>query len=183
LLAVQNSALADMARHVRTKILATEVGARELGQRDVLVLQAENEMQAFALGPTWHAEHDDPLVRFWLLQGGPRALRWTRVDERAFELETLDEAFLTGPFEAVYRSTELPPALGSRCQTPLFTVHPLEIGRGGLRRFRVTLERSLDDPAVLFVRPVEGVLTRIEPPAPGATIVLERARSTRPFTP
>jgi len=181
-LVLQDLSLAGMARHVRAKILATDVGERG-GRRDVLVLQSENQIQAFALGATWRAELDDPDVHFWVLQGGPRALRWTRLDERAFEMESLDEPFLTGPFEAVYRSQESPPAPGSRSTTPLFTVEPLEIAPDGLRRFRVTLAESLDDPSVLFVRPLEGVLTRIAPPAPGATIELERARSTRPFVP
>ncbi|MCI0635884.1 MAG: hypothetical protein L0206_18495, partial [Actinobacteria bacterium] len=72
---------------------------------------------------------------------------------------------------------------GSRWETPLFTVEPLVLDATGLRRIRVTLERSLDDPTLRFVRPIEGVLTSIAPPAIGATIELAEVVPTRKFVP
>jgi hypothetical protein len=181
---VQNAEiLPGMARHVRTQALATDVGPRELGRRDVLVLQSESQMQAFTLGNTWHAELSDPDVHFWILHSGSRPLRWTRVGERSFELESLGRPFLDGPYESVYRSTPAPPAVGSRLETALFAVEPLRVDQGGLRAFRVTLERPLEDPGLRFVRPVEGVLERIDPPAAGASIELPEAVSTLPYVP
>jgi len=182
-LLLQNVALAGMASHVRTKALATEVGPRELGRRDVVVLQTESQMQAFTLGATWHVERDDPLVHFWLLQSGPRALCWTRIDERSFELESRGAPFLSGPFEQVYLSSPPPPPAGTRFETPLFAVEALESDASGLCRIRVELARSLDDPALSFVRPVEGVLTRIAPPPVGGSLELPAAVPSRPFVP
>jgi hypothetical protein len=57
-------------------------------------------------------------------------------------------------------------------------VEAITVDEGCFRRFRVTLERSLDDPSLRFVRPVEGVLSRIEPPAVGTTLELPAAEST-----
>lgn len=175
--------LPGMARHVREKALLTDVGPRELGKRDVLLLQTENQMQSFTLGVTWLAETGDELVRFWPLQSGPRPVKWTRTGEREFELETLGRPFLDGPFERVYLSREEVPAPGTRWSTPLFEVEALAADAGGLRRIRVTCTRALDDPALRFVRPVEGVLTAIEAPAIGATLEIAEAVPTRPTVP
>lgn len=182
-LLAQNFGLADMARHVREKALATEVGERALGRREVLVLQTENQLQGFALAATWQAEGGDPDAHFVCVNNSPRAVRMTRVDERAFELEALDEPFLAGPFERVYLAHEAPPAVGRTWTTPLFVVTALDSRPEGLTRIRVELSRSLDDPAIVCVRPVEGVLTRLAAPAIGGSIELSHARSTRAWTP
>lgn len=183
-LLVQNAdTLPGMARHVRTKALATDVGPPALGAREVLVLQTENQMQAFTLSATWLVEGGDPNVRFWILQSGPRAVRWTRTGERSFELETLGRPFLDGPFERVYLSDAAVPEPGTRWKTELFEVEALTSDEHGLRRVRVTLARSLDDAGLRFVRPIEGVLTAIAPPALGATLELAEAVPTRPFVP
>ncbi len=182
-LLVQNVGLADMSRHVRAKALATEVGERALGRRDVLVLQTENQMQGFASAATWQAEIGDPDVHFWSLNSAPRAVRLTRTDERSFELEALDQPFLDGPFERVYLAHDAPPAVGRTWTTPLFVVTAVDSRAHGLHRIRVELPRSLDEPAFVFVRPVDGVLTRIAMPPIGASIELARAVSTRAWTP
>ncbi len=183
LVAQNANGLPGMANHVRAKALATDVGPRTLGRREVIVLQTESQMQAFTLGPTWLVESGDPEVRFWILQSGARALRWKRTGEREFELETLGRPFLDGPFERVYRTDEIPPPAGTRWTTPLYEVEALETGADGLRRVRVTFARALEDPALRFVRPIEGVLTQIEPPAIGAALELPEAVPTRPFVP
>lgn len=183
-LLVQNAdGLPGMARHVRAKALATDVGPRALGQREVLVLQTESQMQAFTLSATWLVEGDDPTVRFWVLQSGTRALRWTRTGERSFELETLGRPFLDGPFERVYLSDDAVPEPGTRWRTELFEVEAVGADAGGLHRIRVTLSRSLDDPALRFVRPLEGVLTALAPPAIGGALELAEAVATRAFVP
>jgi hypothetical protein len=183
-LVLQNvGSLPGLARHLRAKALATDVGPRALGRRDVIVLQTESQLQAFTLGATWRVETGDEDVRFWPLQSGGRALRWTRTGDATFELETRGAPFLTGPFETVYVSGADPPAVGRRWRTPLFEVEALDAGEDGLRCVRVTLARSLDDPALRFVRPVEGVLTTLAAPAPGATLELPEAVPSRPFVP
>ena len=68
--------------------------------------------------------------------------------------------------------------VGAQWRTPDYQVEAITVDEGCFRRFRVTLERSLDDPSLRFVRPVEGVLSRIEPPAVGTTLELPAAEST-----
>ncbi|HEX6883769.1 MAG TPA: hypothetical protein VF530_10330 [Planctomycetota bacterium] len=182
LLAHNLDVLPGMANHLRAKALATEVGP-PAPRREVLVLQSENHMQAFTLGATWHAEIADESVRFSVLHGGPRALRWTRTGERELTLESLGAPFLDTPFEYVYRTDPEPPAVGTRWRASWFEVEAVAADAAGLRAFRVILDRSLDDPSLRFVRPIEGVLSLIAPPALGASLDLPAAIPTRPFMP
>jgi hypothetical protein len=174
--------LPGMARHLREKALATEVGP-PAPRREVLVLQTESHLQAFTLGATWHAEIADESVRFSLIHGGPRAVRWTRTGERTFELESLGTPFLDTPFEYVYRTDLAPPAVGTRWSASGLEVEAVAVDAGGLRAFQVTLDRSLDHPSLRFVRPIEGVLSRVAVPAVGASLELPAAVPTRPFVP
>ncbi len=182
LLAQNADTLPGMARHLRVLALATDVGPSTAGRREVLVLQSESQLQAFTLGTTWFAEGGARDVRFWVLQSGPRPVRWTRIDDRTFELETLGRPFLDGPFERVYLS-EAKSAVGQRWTTPLLEVEATAVDETGLRSFRVSFDRSLDSTSLRFVRPVDGVLTAIAAPPIGATIDLPEAVPTRAFVP
>jgi len=182
-LLVQELGLVGLADHLRTKALATDAGPRAHDAVEVIVLQTESQMQAFTLGETWRGEGGDPRVRFWLAQAGTRPLRWTRVNTSAFELESLGEPFLTGLFERVYLAHEPAFAPGTTWHTALFTVEAMAASDAGLRTLRFTLDRPLDAPSIRFVRPVEGVLTRIDPPQVGAPLVLEEPVPSRPFVP
>ncbi len=186
-LLVQELGLVGLADHLRTKALATDLGAHAEGPAgvpvEVLVLQTESQMQAFTLGETWHAEGGDARVHFWLAQAGSRPVRWTRAGDAVFELESLGEPFLTGIFERVYLARVPVFVRGESWRTALFTVEALAGGDEGLRVVRFSFDRSLDDPSLRFVRPVEGVLTWIAPPLPGESIVLEKPVPSRPFVP
>lgn len=182
-LLIQNIGFADLARHVRERVLETDVGADDSGVRDVIVLQTENQVQGFALGATWHAFNEGRSVHFTCLQHGGRAVRWTRIDETSFELESLDGPFLDKPFEYVYVSNAVPPASGTTWTTPRLRVEAVDSSPLGLVRIRVELPRSLDDRSCVFVRPENGILKRLAAPRIGASMELERALSTRPLTP
>ena len=177
LLILNGKVLPGMASHVREKVRATDVRPRTGTRRDVLVLQTESQLQALTLSWTWHAEFDDESVHFALMQSGRRGLRWTRTDERTFELEALRSCFLDTPLEGMFL-TNTALKVGTRWRTPDFEVETLTVDEDCLRRLRVTLDRSLDDPSLRFVRPVDGVLSRIEPPAVGTTLELPAVEST-----
>jgi len=179
----QELGLVGMADHLRTKALATDLGPRTHGQYEVIVIQTESQMQAFTLAETWRGEGGDPRVRFWLTQASSRPVRWTRVNTNAFELESLGEPFLTGLFERVYLAHEPDLTPGTTWHTTLFTVEAVAASEAGLRTLRFTLDRPLDAPSIRFVRPVEGVLTRIDPPQVGSPLVLEKPVPSRPFVP
>ena len=182
-LVLQELGLVGMADHLRTKALATDIGPRTHGEYEVIVLQTESQMQAFTLGETWRGEGNDPRVHFWLMQAGSRPLRWTRVNSNAFELETLGDAFLTGLFERVYLAHEPDLTPGGTWRTTLFTVETIAADERGLWKLRFTLDRPLDAASIRFVRPVEGVLTLVEPPEVGEPVVLEKPVPSRPFVP
>jgi hypothetical protein len=55
-------------------------------------------------------------------------------------------------------------------ETDLLEVRLLDDGPGGPHRLRFTLGRSLDDPALIFVRPVAGVLMRVGVPPIGERV-------------
>jgi hypothetical protein len=142
----QGIGMARFADHVRTSTLATDVGPIGGGPVYVVVLQTESQLQGFALGATWHGAGGDPAVQFSLLQNGPRPLRWTRVSDNTFELESLGKPFLSGPFEFVYLAHEEELQLPHPMRTSLFEVRTGSDSSGALRELRFTFERSLDDP-------------------------------------
>ena len=182
-LVLQGAGMARLARHLRATTLATEVGPLGGSLVDVVVLQTDSQMQGFTLGSTWHGAGGDPSVRFLLAQSGPRPVRWTRLSDTAFELESLGAPFLSGSFEAVYLSRRPDPRAGGPWSTSLVEVEALAHPTGELRRLRFTFGRSLDDPSLRFVRPEQGVLRRIEPPPVDAAVLLEAPTPALPFVP
>ena len=114
---------------------------------------------------------------------GRRALRWTRVDERTFDLETLDEPFLAGAFETVYLTR--PPAveLGDTWTTLKFDVEALEVHAGRPVRLRFRIDGALDGETVRFVRPENGRLTRVLPPSIGESVTLATPERVGPYMP
>ena len=85
--------LRQVANLGRAVVLDAELGPGT-PPREVLMLQVPSALTALNPGPTWLIERGEPRVRFWSLQYGRRALGWTGVDERTFELESLDAPFL-----------------------------------------------------------------------------------------
>lgn len=181
LLLGQGVGMALLAKHLRTSALATDVGPTGDSWVQMMVLQTESQMQGFTLGATWNGAGGDPTVRFNLLQNGPRPLRFRRLSETDFELESLGTPFLDGPFERVYLARE--PALDEAWQTSLFAVRALLHPSGELRRLHFSMVRSLDDPSQRFVVPRNGVLTRIRPPAVGAELELPAPVPVTPLVP
>lgn len=180
---LQASGMRMLAVHLRETALATETGPPGAGPRDVVVLQTDSGFQGFTLSPTWHGAGGDPQVRFAPLNPAPRAVRWTRTAEDAFELEALDEAFLSRPFEQVYSTRPDRPARGELLASGVLEVEVAERDAAGPRVLRVRLPRSLDDPTLVFVRPVAGVLTRMAPPPIGGSLELPAPRPALPFVP
>jgi hypothetical protein len=171
------------ANYLRERARETTVGPSRLGYRHLLVMQCESQLQAFTLPATYAGECDDHELTFWNLQHGRRALRWTCVDARTFELETLDEPFLTQAFEQVYMTQPLAIRRGDRWKTPLFAVSALETDRGRPTKLRFRLNRSLDDPRIIFLRSEHGKLAAIAPPPIGTAIVLEPPERAGPWMP
>ena len=180
---IQGAWLVRRADHFRTTALATDVGPLGEETVHVLVVQTESQLQGFTLGETWHGEGGAAAVQFSLLQNGPRPLRWTRVSANAMELESLGEPFLSGPFERVYLAREPELEDPAAWRTSLFEVRAVPHPSGALRRLRFTFARSLDEPDLRFVAPRDGVLTRLMPPAIGASVELPAPVPSLPYVP
>lgn len=174
--------LVTMADEVRAAVLDADVGPPELGRREAFVLQAESAAVPFALPATWMLESGDLDVRFWILHMGRRAVRWTGIDERTFEL-AFDEPLLDAPFERVYRTREAPIAVGRRWRVARFEVEALAVEDGLPTVLRVRFEEPPREERHRFLVWREGTCTRLVPPAPGETIELPRIVPPNPFVP
>ena len=180
---IQASGLTVGSNYLRETALATEVGSPDVGHRDLYVLQAESQIQAFSLHSTWSYETNDDDLTFWNLQLGRRALRWTRAGPNSFELESLGEPFLTGLFERVYLVGPPRFEVGHRWQSDQFVVEALAVDLCGPTRLRFELAHDLEATNVSFLRPIEGTLHPIAPPAIGESIELPAPERGGPYMP
>lgn len=173
----------EISARLRAVVLEAEVGAPELGQRDVFVLNSPSAVATLMPLPTWVRETGDEGVRFWLLQLGKRELTWTRTGASTFELRSEGAAFLTGPVEAVFLG-EPPRSLAGRSwETSLFRVEALEAEPQGLRSVRFTLSSDLDRPGVRFLAWDGERLARVATPAVGESVRVPAAEPLQPFFP
>ncbi len=178
---VQGLSSDQLVSEIRETILLTDVGPPALGQREVFLLQSPIQLAAFSAASTWAIETEDYGVRFWPMQFLGRSVRWSRIDETTFELESLGEPFLTGQFEKVFRTKPEPPPPGTRFQTALFTVQVIESDQTGVLRFRVRCPESLDTPRYRFLQALDGPWKRILPPDIGQSIDLPPAARLHPM--
>lgn len=157
----------------REAVITAEVGPEKLGQREVFVLQAPNSVVLLNAISTWVVETGDRDVRFWPMQYGGRGLVWRRIDDRTFELESLDRPFLTHLLESVFLTSGDPPSSGTHWETALFRVDAIDGGTAGLRSIRVSCPESLDTPRYRFLICEKGKLRSVEPPPVGASRVID----------
>ena len=168
---------ADYARTAKQRrqiITAADVGSPDLGQREAFILQSPYTGAALVPIATWRVETDDAMVRFWPMQMERRALRWTRLDERTFELESLDGPFLTRSLEKLFLADRSPRPANAGWTTALFTVHTEGYDAQGLHSFRVHCPESLDHPSYRFLTFRERSFVALPPPAVGQSVTLER---------
>jgi len=171
-----------LAAQSRESLLAADLGDPALGRRDIFLLQAPTDMVSALALAVWAIERGEVNVRAWPMQLGGRALRWTRIDERTFDLETLDKPFLTRMFEKVFLTSNNPPPVGRTWQTALFTVEAMDSGPTGLRRFRVRCPAALEDPHYRFLRvDGSGSLAPVSPPSVGETLDIPAVAPPSPF--
>jgi|GEM_PF-956629 len=181
---------ADLGRKLREAIISADVGPKELGQREVFLLNAPTGLIPFNAISTWGIEVSDwgidtgdRDVRFWGMQFGTRSIRWTRIDDKTFDIETLDRPFVDNLLERVFRETADPPAVGERYETDLFQVQIMDVDETGLRRFRVTCPNSLDEPRYRFLTWRDSRLRHTPPPAIGESIDFPPVDPFVPFMP
>ena len=162
-----------LAGEAREALLTVDLGDQTLGRREIFILQAPNDLvTAWAL-PIWAVERGERNVRCWPMQLGGRRLRWTRVDERTFDIQTLDEPFFTHALETVFLTSFDPPPVGATWRTALLTVESMDSGPSGLRRFRVRCPDILGDPRYRFFAVDRSHRFQlVSPPAVGETMDL-----------
>jgi hypothetical protein len=182
-LVAQGISGAQFVGEVRDAVLTADVGPASVGRREVFVLQSPNMLVPLALLPTWVIETDDLNVRFWPMQTGRRGLRWTRLDERTFDLTSLGRPFLTDLLERLFLTRRGLPTPGATWKTALFAVEAIDVDEDGLRRFRVSCPDPLDSPRYRFLVVRHGRLVHIAPPAVGETVIIPPAIPPHAFVP
>lgn len=182
-LVAQGISGAQFVGEVRDAILTADVGPVVAGRREVFVFQSPNMLVPLGMLPTWAVETNDPNVRFWPMQTGRRGLRWTRLDERTFDLTSLGRPFLTDLLERLFLTRRGLPTPGATWKTALFTVVAIDVDENGLHRFRVHCPESLDTPGYRFLIVRDGRFVHTAPPAVGETVIIPPAIPPRPFVP
>ncbi len=172
-----------VARLVNEALLSAELERRPPARRDALILQGPSVLTLLGPLATWRYHTGDLETRFHPLQMGRRALAWTRVDERSFELRSLDEPFLTHLFERVFRTSSRAYAAGTRFPGSAFEVELLEIEGEGARTIRVRCVEPLESERFVFLAWQDGRLRRIAPPGSGETLELPRCAPLAPLMP
>jgi hypothetical protein len=149
----------------------------------VVALQSPSQVAMLSPNSVWLFLTGDRGVRFAPLQWGRRGVRWHTLDERSFELTSLDEPFLDSTFEPVFLSSSSPIAAGTRWREASFEVEALEPEGRGLRSIRVRLDAPAADPRWSFVVWRDRRFQPFEPPAPGASVEVPRCEPLDPFMP
>lgn len=186
LTAVPLSALAALARESQlvqvSRGLARAFQEAELerapdGPRDVLVLSSPSVMAVLSPRAGWTFHSGDRLTRFHTVQFTRRGLRLTRLDAHTLELESLDEPFLTTPFEGVFLGAAgAPPPEWREHGTLAFQL--LEP-----HRQRVRSVAGFGDGGPLLLAWDGARWRRIELPAVGATLELQAPAPLAAFVP
>jgi hypothetical protein len=173
-----------LAGEAREALLTVDLGDPALGRREIFILQAPNDLVTASALSIWAVERGERNVGCWPMQLGGRGLRWTRVDERTFDVQTLDEPFFTHALETVFLTSFDPPPVGATWRTALFTVEAMDSGPAGFRRFRVRCPASLEDPHYRFLWvDSSGRFVPVNPPSVGRTLDIPAIVPPLPFLP
>ncbi len=176
-------AFVPMADFARRTVVEAEVGPPVPGGRELIILQSPTEIAGLHPIATWGMEGGEEGVRFWPMQLGRRELVWKRLDDRTFELASMDAPFLTGMLEPVFLSDPRVPPLGHRWETALFTVEVTVIDGSGVSLLTVRMRESLDSERIRFLTWRDGRWRRIAPPEIGGGIVLAAVKAPWPLLP
>lgn len=173
----EGTALHYLAAQSREALVTADLGDPSLGRREVFLLQSSNDLETALASSVWAVERGETNVRGWPMQLGGRGLRWTRIDERTFDLETLGESFLTRMFEKVFLTSNNPPPVARKWRTALFTVEAMDSGPEGLKRFRVTCPVMLEDRRYRFLMiDGGGRLIPVSPPTVGKSLDIPKTK-------
>ncbi len=119
--------------------------------------------------------HGHPLARSYRrLCPATAAVDLTRVDERTLDVTVLTADLRGGGVPSLYRSERAPLDTGFAANLPGLSVHVLRSVRGNPFVMRFGFDRSLDDPALVFLHSTEHGLRRITMPALGASLRLPK---------
>jgi hypothetical protein len=170
----------DLAAKLRAAANSLEV-PRDGRACEAFVLQSGSGLSMLAPDPVWSFETGLRSVRIHPLQAGARALRWTRRGEDEHEFTTLDEEFLTHPFEVVFNTA---PEVGPLRRTrDGFEVEAFTDERGELRTLVLRLNDREFAARVHWLTWRDGAFRALTPPAVGESLELPRAAPLDPLLP
>ena len=178
-LALLHVVLAPLAALRATSHLARLARATERVAREAELAQPEaNRAFLIASDPIVFlyprgvfAEETPGRVRCWSPLSAARAPhRLTRTGPRAFTLEPLGRPLLEGPFERLFRSPDLPFAVGDEFRQCGALIRVAAVTDGEPTRLDIEMLTPIDDDDVTFLVWASGKLRRFEPPPIGQAI-------------
>jgi hypothetical protein len=165
----------------REWVLHAELDPRTLAEADVVVLAVAEQPSGF-WAPLIRRYHGLPTPRSWrTLSAAPHAHDLARPADNVLELTALGGGFAAGELEKLYRTPRAPLPLGHTVRMAGMTVQVVEVVAGEARRIRVTFDRSLDDPGLVFLASTPVGLSRAPIPEVGGVRRLPRAHVPNRF--
>ncbi len=172
-----------MAATDRDVILRAEIPGERQTPRQIFLLNPPSTILALTMLPTWTVLHDDPGPSFYSLQMARRPWGWHREGERAVVMSYGPPSLLDHRYERLFRTTIVPPKVGTVFETAAFKATVLETDREGIRQVRLEFPHALTDPSYHFLRWQDRVLRRTSPPLIGETVHYEAANPIQAFVP
>lgn len=169
--------VAQVSRGLARVFAEAELERAPTVERDVLVLSGPSVLAMLSPRAGWSFATGDRHTRFHPVQFTRRGLRLTRLDAHTLELESLDEPFLSTPFERVFLGPSGAPG-------------PEPHGSGALTfellapaRQRVRARANLEAPEFGLLAWDGARWSRVAPPAVGETLELPSPAPLSPFVP
>jgi len=173
----REAGLVGLSRGLARVFEQAELERAPVAERDVLMLSSPSVLAALAPRAGWSFTTGDTRTRFHAVQFVRRGLRLRRVAPDTLELESLDEPFLTTPFEGVFLGPSGPPGPQAR-STGAYTFELLDE-----RRIRVRVAGDLEAAQYVLLAWDGERWSRVVAPAVGATLELAAPEPLSPLVP
>jgi hypothetical protein len=169
-LVLRGALIAGLSAQVAGVFATMELEPSPLARRDVLLLSSPTVLAMLSPQAGWRFATGERQTRFHPLQMTRRGLALTRIDAHTLEIESLDEPFLTTPFEGVFLGAGGAPTRGEVRTNEAFEFEFLD--GPPARRVRVRGREELGSTRYRMLAWREGRWRAFALPAPGERLEL-----------
>lgn len=181
LIVLRGVLMADLSARLAPVFVESELEPARGARRDVLLLSGPTVLAMISPQAGWRFATGEMETRFHPLQMTRRALAVTRIDARTLEVESLDEPFLSTPFEGVFLGPGGEPGAGEKRANAAFEFEVLD--GPPVRRLRVRGREDLDAPRYRYLSWRDGRWRATELPAIGERLELAADAGLSRFVP